>query len=387
VAVVVVAVVLLSALLALGVFAPPHPSGDFTYRTASSVVASYLSSFKGGGWTILSADGIASHVSITSPPFNGSIFSGVAGCTFASFVANGTVLTLPAFDGSLSSGESNAWAFSAHNQTSLLELVLLNGTVTPLFGMSCPGFGLYSSFLGSLGGVIDSNQAISAAFSAGGAQFVALHPDATEVMALSPHVTLVQNQPAEWNIVLQACDTTAPGPIAPTFNVTVNALNGTVTAQGDVARPCGSVGVIPGLPGGGSSSGTGGGTTLPSSLSIASSGASQAGPNYYENFTLGAASNGVSWDDLQLEVLGPNGALEPSVVAFQVFSPGAIVPELSSGGPVESYAWQGTGNGAAPIQPLSTLEVVSTSSLAGHGASLQVVGDSSYSGQLSAAIP
>jgi hypothetical protein len=387
VAVVVVAVVLLSALLALGVFAPPHPVGALTYRSASSIAASYLSNFKGGGWTIVEAVGVSSRVAIASPPINATSFSGLGGCSGATLVANGTVLTLPPFAGSLSSGESNAWAFSAYNKTSLLEVIVLNGTVTPLFDLSCTGFGVYSSFLGSLAGVIDSSQASSAAFSAGGAQFVAQHPTVTEYMALLPHVSLLGNQPADWNIILQACNVTEAGTIVPTFNVTVDAANGTVTAQGDLAEPCAAPGVFGvGLPVGGTG-GSGGGTTLASSLSIASSGAAQAGPNYYENFSVGAAANGVSWNDLQLEVLGPNGALESSVVAFRVFAPGASLPELSSGGPVESYAWQGTGNGAAPIQPLSTLEVVSTSSLAGLGATPQVVGDSAYSGQLSAAIP
>ncbi|MGI0052869.1 MAG: hypothetical protein ACRECR_01225, partial [Thermoplasmata archaeon] len=253
VAIVVVIVLVIATLAAIGAFSSKRSSGPSTYSQAASDTASYLSSYRGGGWHPLFAEGIYTSMTETSTPLNTSaigVEASLEGCTSTVVVANGTTITLNGESATLSSGRAAGWIFAEVNDSGGIALVQeIGGSVSMDFLLDCPTLGAELTLIPPIpSSVIDSSTAIQAVLAQPGAgAFLAAHSNLSAVFGLGPTSILSLSGDEEWNITIQACSvgSTSSAEVA-TFSGTVGAINGTVlSAQAGRSSCGGSIVSIP----------------------------------------------------------------------------------------------------------------------------------------------
>lgn len=389
-AVVVVVILVLAVLLVLGGgHTGSHHTGPITYSEAASDVGPVAQGYQGGGWKPILAEGLDSNVAATIPlPTNGSS-TGTSGCVESLLVSTSTTFTLPSYTGSLSGGVAPGWLFGFVNASgSLLLAADLNGTVTLIAtvgGPNCPLKTVVGFFAGIPSDVIDSNAAASAAWSVGGSAFVAAHPNALAVLALTSGVSFLGlSQPATWDVRYQACTASSvnSGQLVATFNATVNAATGRVISSQNSTQACLSTSITSiGSPGGPPPS------TLGSDLSFATASESANGPNFWYNFSVQSAGGGITWSNVSLLVLNGSSIQTFGVTSYSVLSiSGSVI--VNSTGPLESSWTAVNGPPTTLISSTQTLSIETSKSLAGQGMMLEASGnDPSFAGTITAVIP
>jgi len=111
-----------------------------------------------------------------------------------------------------------------------------------------------------------------------------------------------------------------------------------------------------------------------------------AGGVYWENLSVASASSGITWNNVDLEVLSPNGTVVATVTSFTVVGIlGASSPVCSSPGPTET-SWT-SGSGTTPLSSTQTLSIQSSVPLVGAKDVLRVIGVRAFSGTESVTIP
>jgi hypothetical protein len=278
-----------------------------TYASSSSAAATYASSYQGGPWKPWIAGGITTDTAGTSPPVSASEFNSIktaSGCDVHLLVANGTTFTLPAQSGNLSSGKSPYWDFWFVNASGFLILGDSGGTVAPLLTIVCPSFGADLKLFSPIpSNAIDSSAAVQVAYDAGGAGFIALHPNSTVSMLLEGGESLGGfGSGATWTITYQACNptTTSSADVA-TFSAQINATTTTknLVSADNTSTGCAANADITGGAGGG----TTGSTVLSSDLTLGSPTASSptAGTHAY-SISVESAAAGLTWQKLEVSV-------------------------------------------------------------------------------------
>ena len=383
-------IVVLSVLLLTGVLGPAgasFPHGPLRYSVAHGQVTYTTSSYRGGGWKVFAASGIAARTSISG----GSVGSGnltIPGCNSTTLNALPSGTSIPAVTGSFQSGIAPGWVFLLVNSANALLVVIdINGTVTPLAELTgssttCP-FSQVASLVGNgiASNVIDSDAAARIAWNAGGQNFISAHPNATAMYTIvSGFGFLGFSTPAIWSVQLEACSATqlGTGAIVPAFNVTINAASGQVTGVGNTSQPCLGTGTPFGYPGP---------STTPLGTSLALGGASAitfAGNRTGYSIPIASASNSLTWNDLGFDVFNGSG--------FAVFlSSGNLTVRDISGTAIAVYSFatdSWSGSASALVSSTDTLTLYPPPGVDLSGGLLQVFSTSAqFSGFVDTALP
>ena len=228
----VVAVVVVAGAAVVVVLSSPSSTTTgslLTYSGARSVADQTVSGFKGGGWNLLFAVGVAPAVAVTAPAGTPTTLANLS-CTYNPEGSQRNA-TVPAFTGNRSAGLAPAWEFaytaSLSGTIALVSVIDGVGNVTgTLTGGDCAYAGLLQI---SSSGVIDSSRA-AAIVAPYARTFLAEYPNASAIYLLGPAVFLGSHGLTfDWMILYTTCSPTS-GTLGTgsAFNATVNALNGTV---------------------------------------------------------------------------------------------------------------------------------------------------------------
>lgn len=347
--------------------------------SADSAASSYSSSYPNleavlGFGLSSSLSGNASEVVGASSSCHPQLLSG----------ASGTV-TVPAGNGGAGSGSLPFWEFVFGGTSGVLVVTVINGAASA-FATVATGGGCSAGFGSGSGSalpanVIDSSTAAADAGNAsvGGATFLKNNPNANAVFLLIGGVSFGGFGGASWAVLYSACSfsvgsTTAS---APQFEAILNATTGSVTLSNSATSACSSL--IPNP----SAGGTGGGTTLGSAIAMGSPVEANAGGSYWYNITVQSAGSGLTWNEMDLELLAPgNSPVVPhSGWVGSVLSLGGSTPVASW----DFYTFQWTSGGSTTVSSSQTLSIVTTTSLSGD--TLQLLGVGQYSGTVPVALP
>jgi hypothetical protein len=314
-AVAVVVVVVISALFLTGIISlgGNHSSGPETYQQAANDVSSAMSNYRGGGWKVFVADGVAPPSTLSTP---GSTFANLSipDCTLTNLTSLNNGFTLPAYTGSPSGGVAAGWLFGLIGSGGFLLVYDVNGSVTPVLLLGGSGclFSEYSSFFTGVSGAIDSSTAAQTAWNAGGSTFVSDHPGAlmTGFSLVSGLSVLGVSRPAEWSVVILSCDVDQfhADATVPAFNATINAVTGQLLYAGNSTEACTGVGAISSYLG---SSGPGPGSTpLGTVLSLGAGVRQTTASGVVYDIPIEAAASSVTWNDVAFTVRNGSGTLE-----------------------------------------------------------------------------
>jgi hypothetical protein len=390
-AVVAVVIIVLSVLLLTGVFSPAgsggYPHGPLRYSVAHGQVSSATSSYRGGGWKVFEAIGLAAPVAISGSMFSTTNLT-VPGCNTTVLLSSTSQLNAPANNASLDSGIAPVWTFLLLNAANSLLVVLdINGTVTPILEVTgsssaCPLSQISAVATGVPSNAIDSDRAAQIAWQAGGRAFVAANPTASAVFGVTTGINAygLFTLPSEWSVAFRACTAAqiGTGAIVPTFNATINAETGALIYAANSTSSCLSAAGLGGYTG----------TSPPPLGTVLGFGA-------VTSFTYGGALTGyripiasvagtVHWSDLGFTLVNASGALlfpaSGNITAVDVAGAAIAVYSFTTG------AW--SGNSGASLSSVDALDLYPPGTLDLHGGQLQAVAVSgTYAGTVAAFLP
>jgi hypothetical protein len=383
----VVAVVVVSVLLLTGIIGPlghSNSGGATTYSTAASQVTAWAANYKGGGWKVFAAEGLAVPFAMNSSVTNLTNLT-EGGCSITDLLAGGAPIALPIVSSNPSNGVSGGWIFVLFSSTGFSGVLDLNGSVEPAYYVatsSCTALSEVSLFASGVpSSVIDSSAAAEAAWNAGGSSFVAANSGPIVAQyGITSGISLagIVNEPSHWNVILQACTAAQvkSGLDVPTFNATVDPSSGAVISTGHTPAPC--LGVTPFDLGSTTSSNP----PLGANLALGSPVSSGTGTGLNYTFTIEAAS-GMPWNDLSFHVL--NSAGNTVVQPGMVLTVGSIAGSTLATFNLTTDAWTGSSSdlvSATDVLVLHTAGAISPAS----GDQLMVTA-TGYSGEILESLP
>lgn len=205
-----------------------------TYASVSSNLTHWASTYNGGGWSLLGAQGYAIPPSRIPGLVDSSAFIDITGggsCSYTSLVAANATFDIPATQGNLSSGNASYWRIDMTGSGgSVLTVVELSGTFYPLASGICSS-NTTEVVQATTPAVIDSPAVASTAWAAGGAAYASNHTNYTVEYAVSSGIEVFGHYfPPEWSIQYLECSGGVTFSPAPAFVVTVNATSGALEA-------------------------------------------------------------------------------------------------------------------------------------------------------------
>jgi hypothetical protein len=390
---IVAVVIVVLALLLFGVLTPAKSASTVTsttFRPAWAEANSTANGVNGGAWELVSAVGYDSPSSLTLGIGN---FTGTCALSPVANNSPPTTVNLPAFSGKPSSGSSPFWilAYEQLFSADILLLAIVDGAAVPLGEETAFCFDPSNALLVIPEGAVDSSTVAPIAGAAGGAEYLATHPNVLLEMSLlgglpgGPQV----NPGPYWNFVYSPCDpfgSDGPSGLQAALDIELSALNGTILALGNTTVNCDS---------------SSAGTELSSSLSLAYPGGSgpspngvagECGPNdwcYEVGFE--AVGNNLTASDIQIQMTTDTGLLL-TLGAIYIDGGNSSQGYLTGGaGANPSSPWV-TGNGT--ITPTTTLTFgdhiwidFSPMDPNGDGYLLTVTGFGAFSGSVSITLP
>ncbi len=216
-------------------------SGEY-FSAASSDAVAWSSSFQGGGWRVIGAQGYAVPLALVPRPVNSSAFfliSSGGSCSYNSLVPLGKTFQISATTGSGASGQASFWRIDLVNSTSgVLSVLEIGGQVQPLAVGTCSGN--FSAIFQPLPSqLLNSTGAAQAAWVVGGDDFVAQFGGSTTEFALSAGASYPgPSQPAEWFVQWVDCSNSTMGQGVPGFSATVDAATGSVLQSATLSEDC-----------------------------------------------------------------------------------------------------------------------------------------------------
>jgi hypothetical protein len=255
-AVVVVAALVVVAGLFVGGFltsskssAAPGPYETFDQATPTGTQAA--SGVAGGPWLVALATAVVIPTPVFVQPTNLSNSTELSSlhCTLTWIASPTEAILIPATPASAPAGSSAFWVFGLRNASGAIAFTTVtSGTAAPLLVASGSGCESVTSHLEAIGSIVDSPAAVAAAGASGGTSFLAAHPNATRIWTVNGGIEVyyITSQPT-WSIVDTTC--VLPTPLTAsgtTFNATVNAITGKVSASGNTSGSCalGATGVL-----------------------------------------------------------------------------------------------------------------------------------------------
>ncbi len=244
--VVVVAAVVISVLALSGTFAPapattpgsPYP----TYRGALATATSAARGVSGGSWSPIFASGLRllTNVSLLGSNLTAELAS-VANCSIDWFGGTPPTLQLSDTPASVSGGSAAYWIFGFSNSSGAALIVAVNGTAASplgtLTGTECRAALLFAAPLTS-STVVDSPVVQANVSLAGGAAWLAAHPDAFEAFEITPGIDAFVSSLPVWHVEYTTCGFDASTGLGYYFNATVAAATGAVTAHDNGTLAC-----------------------------------------------------------------------------------------------------------------------------------------------------
>lgn len=402
IAVVVAVVVVVAAvgLLYVGGIGPfsRHPSSSGvvangqTYKQAVSSADQSAASYGSGPWNVVLASGVdlsAPVLQSTQLPSNLFSSSGFAGCTGTAEQGTSPVVSFLGFNGDLTTGQAPDW---------LLVLVGASGTVlfTTVIGGNATVWEKYSgsgcSLLGLIGtlpaSIADSSTAVSAFMQSGGSSYVKAH--AGGYLSFSAN-DLTGN--GAWTIQYSTCPAVGNATASTTYysyNATVS-LSGSILGTPAHGSPhCSGYDPAAGITGIGSGAGTIALSTVFSLGSTFTEGPIPAG--YAFNATVKTAVAGLVWSDIEFTVTNSLGKTASGPYGVEMFSTtgcgvafGALSDPLYIA-PLSGACTSGLTGGSAPVTVGEKIQIISTTTMAGMGEEFVAMGNTPYSGNVTAAI-
>lgn len=379
VAVVVVVIVGVVVALALaGVFTGHGGSNNASTsaQTFSQGLASAQSAAngQGSGYQPIYADGFSSSVAVTLPlsVLQGALAGGICTFTAISTVAS---FAIPA-SGNLSLGSSADWVFIFHGSAGLLVVTVASGSATALgtlTGSTC--LTTFATVQAIPSGVEDSSTASLALDQRGGFAFLRAHATAISTLFISGPISVAGHTlSSSWEVGYSACDAAAAGTSGAEIDASIDAESGTVTSVSNTTVSCG---FSTGSPGG-----SGGGNALSADLSLAPPAEASAGTNFWYNFTINAASGGLTYGDLVFFVESSAGQVVPiSGTMSAIHLTGTTLASYS----LTSASW--TSGGTTSVSNQDVLSLQTATNIGSAGDLLYVIGTGSITGEISVAIP
>lgn len=311
-----------------------------------------------GTWDLESAIGLALANS-TSLPLNSSAFRNCTVTTFSGPLPGS--LTIPSFSGNLASGAATSWLFSYQSPVTGAELaVAVTGGVAnfvvelsgPVCSTSTSNVTAFSS------NPVDSSTAATAVANAGGAAFLAAHPEGVSLeMILLPFSVGGRAATPLWDFLYITCSVPLTGPQGPsppgaTFSAEVNGTSGAVVPGTARTGTCGGPPTIPissalqlGYPTAVSGGGRGG--------TLASQGCVSG--DYCYSLAVLVALHNITPGDFQMYVAHSDGT-PFSAVGFAIVNvSGAVV--VYAVGPLETHWSAGVGSSTTRLTTAMTVVV------------------------------
>lgn len=391
---VVLVVAVVVGLLVAGVLPGLHSSGSggSTSGTGSEGSAAgsantYANGIPGGPWSLVEVAGIdstrgesvsVSNLTNSSCPLVGGTLS---------------TLTIPAYSGAYSTGSAEGWLFAFRSTAGSTLYVWVQGGVTSGLG-EVGGAGCTRSSSELPGDTISSSMAASdLVATTNGTKFVDRFSSANASYLLDTEQLPDAAPAAVWLVLFDACSSGNETSLLGEVNATTGTLLTSgiatqvgATACGGVAKtPLGSVFLV--------------GVSVTNPLVVGANSSTYAGDgcaarDYCYVLVVEDASPGVTAADLQMEVKTITGASYttsgPGGFTFYDTETASLVTQTSpttSGGVLESSEW---GSGSS-VQLSSVMELLvdtgSTTSPAGTGLVLTVVGLGPYAGSVSVDLP
>ena len=368
----------LGVLLLSGVLFPPAPAGaaESSFATALPIAQARATAALGPGASLYDAEAVETAEPLSLPTNEtGADISNASlptGCHAAAGDPIPATFDLPG--GDVSTGRSVAWTFGFWvSATGTIALVwVLDGAAylgATVSGPSC------LSESGPPGAVpadaLDSPQAAADASAAGGASFVAVHPEADVAFALIGGVPALGGGPGPaWLFDYTTCPIgAANASIGAQFTAAVNATTGAVlSAQWENATVCSA------------GSGT---TSVGSAVALDPPAESSVGGEHWYNFTVASSGGGIELQSLAFGFEAASGApFSPAdLSAVAVLSvTGATVATYDVG----SEAW--TDGGSLVLSAGETISVGPTASDLS-GTTFVVLGEGAWSGSILTTIP
>jgi hypothetical protein len=380
----------------VGPFAKNNGPGSLlTFKQAESVASQSAANTGGGSWSAFFGGGVDLPKTEAAPANFSSAFatfgSLIPNCTAKTLVANGTVFVFPAFTGNVSGGVAPVWIFLMIGSSSLVVVLVINGSATNLIKFTGIGCAVFSLLGGVSGSAVDSSVAVQAALKDGGYSALASHPGGSFSFDATPGISLgTRSAAGGWQVSYTTCPITGglPGTSYYSFAATVGLLNGTVvgTPTSSNSTTCTGIGGTGGL------GGSGGPPPLSTAIAFGPVSEAASGSEFYYNASVESASSGMSWPELLFQVKGPSGSIVTA-------GPTQIVVSEISGCQLTSFSfvqdtWSSTGatcaGGSAGFPPIvagDTLSLESSENLNSAGDVLAALAVSGYTGSVDLSLP
>lgn len=237
-AIVVVGIILVAIIFVAGVLPRSGPTSTTpTFSGAQQAANGAAGSYPGGSWSAIAAIALATNTPGVLTQSEIQLAFGASNCSVTWASSAPAVVIVPPTPLNATAGGAASWFFvyssSAH---ALLVVVVTNGSAEPLFTATGGNCSLTAEAVTPLARttVVDSNAAVAAANSKGGATFLADHPASNRTWAVVGQVLVYE---PTWEVAYSDC------PIPPPTNSTVNhtAFESTIDAQTGTAITGGSV--------------------------------------------------------------------------------------------------------------------------------------------------
>lgn len=373
----VVVVVLVLAILGAGLWPANGPAGTPTpgaYEGTRGSAQSVADGAPGGPWTLYVAVGVAARGTGSEAVANVSQAISALGRSTCFFTpAASSSLVVPGV-GNVSSGVASAWVYFFSNVSgSILLVSVVNAAATLEGTLSGSGCSFASTGVSPIpsSGLIDSTTASADAGGAGGWAFLANHPQSNATFVLIGGVTSggVSSGPT-WVVGFDSCARSGRGPTtAPSFLALISATTGSVLLAQTTTVPCPTTGTPGPTP-----------VSLSSALALGTPAEAQRGANYWYNFSVQAASQGVTWANTSLSVYASGHPVSLASATGAVIS--LTGTTLATFGFATS-SWSGASTGL--VSSSEVLSVECGSSLSGDSLTVQGVG--SFTGPVVIQIP
>lgn len=228
---------------------PPQKAGSSPVITGSSYsavspgVEEWAASFRGGGWSLLGADGFAIPAALVPGPVNSTAFivlNGGGSCSYTSLVTANQTFQIPATSGNLSSGNASFWRIdmvAAPNK--VLTVVEMGGSIYPLAAGTCADNNQTVSLQAVTPVVVDSSVAASSGWTAGGGAYAANHTRYVVGYGVSAGIqTFGRYFPPQWYIQYATCTPSLPYSTSTGFSSLLNGTTGALVQSEWVTTSC-----------------------------------------------------------------------------------------------------------------------------------------------------
>lgn len=212
------------------------------FSQAKSTAQSGASSVSGGPWYAAFGAAVSVPTALLEPTANLSGLISATNCTPVWPGGEPANLAIPATGPSASTGAAAFWTFGLKNATNaLLVETVSDGVASAVFelsGSACSGTIGYLSTFPS--GVVDSPAIVSTANAAGGAAFLAAHPNSTELWGAIGGITVgIFGISPEWFVEYTTCTVpTTTGAVGAVFNATLGGTSGAVIKSSTGSANC-----------------------------------------------------------------------------------------------------------------------------------------------------